>query len=462
MRKTLASIVCCLPSIVVMLDRTAAKWVVPACSANHSTAALPFCNADLPRDTRTWDLIGRLNLTEKVSLLDAGRAWVERLGVHSLEGNECLHGLFNRGNNIEQPNGTVFQYAIDGGVTIFPQSIGMAATFNRSLLWHMGDVISTEAVAKRNEHRRQGPAGQDWPFYLTCWMPVINIARDVRWGRTPETYGEDPLLTRELAAQAVRGVQGDDPRYVKVSAAPKHFTAYDGPESSQQGAPSGRMGFDAEVPPEDLDQTWLDHWKAVIQNSGVHTLGGVMCSYSALDGVPMCGNRRMLTDKLRTEWGTFLRISSQSWSVLVCSVPSRQCIIISTQCLLPGHSGWVVSDCGAISNIATQHHFVNSTVEAAALALTAGCDIQCDSAFGSLPKAIAGGLALQADIDSALYRILIQQFQLGVFDAPELNPFSKFGMELVDSTAHRKLAREAAQQSAVLLSNVYGPQLARV
>lgn len=123
-----------------------------------------------------------------MTLLSAGRAWVERLGVHSLEGNECLHGLFNRGSSIQQPNGTVLQYAIDGGVTTFPQSIGMGATFNRSLLWHMGDVISTEAVAKRNEHRRQGAAEQDWPFYLTCWMPVINIARDTRWGRTPETY----------------------------------------------------------------------------------------------------------------------------------------------------------------------------------------------------------------------------------------------------------------------------------
>jgi beta-glucosidase len=216
-------------------------------------------------------------------------------------------------------------------------------------------------------------------------------------------------------------MQGDDPRYLKVSAAPKHFTAYDGPESSQPGAPSGRMGFDAEVPEEDLDQTWLDHWKAVVENSGVHKLGGVMCSYSALDGVPMCGNRRMLTDKLRTEWG---------------------------------HSGWVVSDCGAIGNIQTQHHYVNSTAEAAALALTAGCDIECDSAFGLLPEAIAGGLALQADVDTALYRSLIQQFQLGVFDKPELNPYSKLGMELVDSAAHRQLAREAAQQSAVLLSNV--------
>ena len=181
------------------------------------------------------------------------------------------------------------------------------------------------------------------------------------------------------------------------------------------------MGFDAEVPEEDLDQTWLDHWKAVVENSGVHKLGGVMCSYSALDGVPMCGNRRMLTDKLRTEWG---------------------------------HSGWVVSDCGAIGNIQTQHHYVNSTAEAAALALTAGCDIECDSAFGLLPEAIAGGLALQADVDTALYRSLIQQFQLRVFDKPELNPYSKLGMELVDSAAHRQLAREAAQQSAVLLSNV--------
>lgn len=161
-----------------------------ACTAGHATQAMPFCNADLPRDARTWDLIGRLNLTEKVSLLTAGRAWVGRLGVHSLEGNECLHGLFNRGNDVTV-DGTLEQYAIDGAATIFPQGIGLAATWNRTLLRAMGDVISTEAVAKRNEHRRNNRT--DWPFYLTCWAPVINIARDPRWGRTPETYGEDPL-----------------------------------------------------------------------------------------------------------------------------------------------------------------------------------------------------------------------------------------------------------------------------
>ena len=403
-------------------DRSAppAKHVTPACT-DSTTSGLPFCDSNLPRDARAWDLIGRLNLTEKVSLLNVGRAWVERLGVHSLEGNECLHGLFNRGQNIALPNGTTVPYKIDGAATIFPQSIGMGATWNRTLLHAMGDVISTEAVAKRNQHRRRGGEAQAWPFYLSCWMPVINIARDTRWGRTPETYGEDPLLTRELAIQAVRGIQGSDSRYLKVSAAPKHFTVYDGPESSQPGAPAGRMGFDAEVPPEDLDQTWLDHWKAVVEGSGEHKLGGLMCSYSALDGVPMCGNRRMLTDKLRTEWG---------------------------------FGGWVVSDCGAVSNIATAHHYKNSTMEAGALALTAGCDLECDSAFDSLPEAISQGLALESDVDTALYRSLIQQFAMGVFDtSPDLNPYSKIGMESVDSAAHRQLAREAAAQSAVLLAN---------
>ena len=149
-----------------------------ACTAGHPTTALPFCDMDMPRDARVWDLIDRLKLTEKVSLLTAGRSWVSRLGVHSLEGNECLHGLFNRGNNVVV-GGKLEQYFIDGAATTFPQGIGLGATFNRTLLRGMGDVISTEAVAKRNEHRRNNRT--EWPFYLTCWAPVINIARDPRW-----------------------------------------------------------------------------------------------------------------------------------------------------------------------------------------------------------------------------------------------------------------------------------------
>ena len=184
------------------------------------------------------------------------------------------------------------------------------------------------------------------------------------------------------------------------------------------------------VPPEDLDQTWLNHWRAVVEGSGVHKLGGVMCSYAALDGVPMCGNRKMLNDKLRTEWG---------------------------------FSGWVVSDCGAVTNIATSHHYVNSerffslhfhsislyfysillqlycmftqspfrlagTMEVGALALTAGCDIECDSTFSTLPEAISAGLALESDVDTALFRSLIQQFAMGVFDKPELNPYTAIGL----------------------------------
>ena len=148
--------------------------ITPACTPGSATSGMPFCDAGLPRDARAWDLIQRLNLTEKVRLLSAQRAWVERLGVHGIEGNECLHGLFNRGSNVEI-NGTVVQYPIDGAATAFPQSIGMAATWNRTLLNAMGDVISTEAVAKRNGHRLGN--GQAWPQYLTCWAPVRQLRR---------------------------------------------------------------------------------------------------------------------------------------------------------------------------------------------------------------------------------------------------------------------------------------------
>ena len=224
--------------------------------------------------------------------------------------------------------------------------------------------------------------------------------------------------------QVVQGLQGEDPQYLKVSAAPKHFTVYDGPESGQPGAPGGRMGFNAKVPAEDLDQTWLNHWRATVQGSGVHPLGGLMCSYSALDNVPMCGNRKMLTDKLRTEWG---------------------------------FEGWVVSDCGAVANIASAHHFVNSSAEAAALALSAGCDIECGGLYNStLPTTIKNGSYSngEADVDTSLFRIYTQQFALGVFDDPARNPYDSLGAADVDTAAHRQLAREAAQQSAVLLANV--------
>jgi beta-glucosidase len=368
-----------------------------------AAAILPFRNPDLPRDGRAWDLIDRLNLTEKVYLLSSSARTVDRLGVHTMEGNECLHGLFNRFHNASG-------YFIDGAATIFPQSIGMSATWNRTLLHAMGEVISTETVAKRNSHRKDPLAATyGYPNYWTCWAPVINIARDTRWGRVPETYGEDGLLSRTLAAEVVKGIQGTDQRYLKVAASPKHFTAYDGPESNQPGSACGRFCMDAKVPPEDLDQTWLDHWEYVVKNSGTHPLSGVMCSYSALDGTPMCANSRMLTDKLRTEWG---------------------------------FSGWVVSDCGAISNIATDHHYVKTREEAGIAALTAGCDLECDSVYQTtLMNATLHGKISIAIIDRALYRIFYQQMTLGVYDPAGLNPYDAVNASVVDSPAHRQLAK---------------------
>jgi beta-glucosidase len=330
-----------------------------------------------------------------------------------MSGTECLHGLLNR---YADANGKLI---VDGVATVFPQSIGLAATWNRTLLRRVGEIISTEAVAKRNQHRNT--SGTGLPTYQTCWGPVINIARDSRWGRVPETYGEDPRLTALLAEQYIKGIQGYDPQYIKVSAAPKHYTAYDGPETVQAGSgPAGRFSMDASVPAEDLADTYLSHWEHVVQNSGIWPLGGLMCSYSAVNGVPMCANDALLTDTLRTEWG---------------------------------FRGWVVSDCGAITNIETQHHYANSTEQAAVMAMTAGCDLECDNVYRLLPDAVRRGVVGEELVDRSVYRVALQQMQLGVYDPVGLNPYDGIGPDQVDSLLHRQTALEAAAQSIVLLSN---------
>ena len=208
---------------------------------------LPFRDPTLPDSARAWDIINRLNVTEKASLLTNGLYLVERLGgtqfdgaVQSMRGNECLHGVVNVFSNESG------RYYPDGRVTSFPQAIGLAASWNASLLRMVGDVASTESVALRNAHRKRNDTSGVHGSYIVCWAPVINIARDVRWGRVAETYGEDGHLTQTLAVEFVQGLQGSDERYLKVAAGVKHFTVYDGPEE-------GRFALDATVPAQDLE-----------------------------------------------------------------------------------------------------------------------------------------------------------------------------------------------------------------
>lgn len=385
-----------------------------------TATSYPFRDPTLPDEARAWDLIGRLTSSEKHQLLTSKSFVVDRLGgtefdgaVQSMAGTECLHGVVNVYSNATNV------YLPDGNVTSFPQAIGLAASWNASLLHAIGDATSTEAVALRNLHRARNDTGGGLKPYLTCWAPVVNIARDARWGRVPETYGEDPFLTQTLAAQMVQGLQGSHPRYLKVAAAVKHFTVYDGPEE-------GRFAVDAAVPPRDLEATWLAPWRHLVAHAGPHPLSGVMASYSAVDGVPLCANRRLLTDALRTEMG---------------------------------FEGWVVSDCGCVSNVATQHHYVANTTLAAAAALSAGVDIFCDDeALAELPRAAELGLLREATVDTALHRMLSTQLRLGLYDPHDgRNPYDAVEpAAALDSAAHRALARQAAAQAAVLLSNEHG------
>jgi beta-glucosidase len=366
-------------------------------SASLIAYAQPYLNPDLTAEKRAADLVARMTLEEKVLQMQNSAPAIPRLGIPAYDWwNEGLHGV-----------------ARAGLATVFPQAIGLAATWDTDLMHRVADTISTEARAKYNEAVRN----QDYSRYhgLTFWSPNINIFRDPRWGRGQETYGEDPFLTSRMAVAFIKGMQGDDPHYYKVIATAKHFAVHSGPEPS-------RHQFDVQPSERDLRDTYLPAFRASIVEAKADS---VMCAYNSVDGAPACANTDLLQKILRGEWG---------------------------------FQGYVVSDCGAIADIFGGHKYKPSSAEASAAAVKAGTDLTCTftNDYRSLPEAVRAGLIAEAEIDRSLERLFVARFKLGMFDPPERVPFSKIPYSEVDSPAHRKLALEAARKSIVLLKNENG------
>jgi beta-glucosidase len=346
-----------------------------------------------PLDSRVKDLVSRLTLEEKVSLLGYQSKAVPRLGIPAYNWwNEALHGV-----------------ARAGEATIFPQAIGMAATFNDSLLKQVSTVISTEARAKYNLAIAQDRHLQY--MGLTFWTPNINIFRDPRWGRGQETYGEDPYLTATMGTAFVKGLQGDDPHYLKTSATAKHFAVHSGPEAT-------RDYFDAVVDEKDLRETYLYAFHALVTNGKVES---VMSAYNSVNGTPNSVNKYLLTDILRMEWG---------------------------------FKGHVVTDCGALNDVFLTHKALPGPVETAAAAIKAGVDLDCSTILqNDAVKAVQQGLLTEKDVDEALSTLFRTEFKLGFYDDPALLPFHSYGADSVNNAYHKALARKVAQQSMVLLKN---------
>ena len=354
-----------------------------------------YLNQDLPFERRVNDLVGRMTLEEKVSQMKDVAPAIERLGIPEYNWwNEALHGV-----------------ARSGLATSFPQAIGLAATWDDSLIFQMATVISDEARAKHHEYVRAG-SRQRYQG-LTFWSPNINLFRDPRWGRGQETYGEDPFLTGRLAVQFIRGMQGDDPKYLKTVATVKHFAVHSGPEPE-------RHSFDAVVSERDLRESYLPHFAAGIREGGAYSL---MCAYNRVEGKAACGSDMLLEVILRGEWG---------------------------------FSGYVVSDCGAIDDIYLRHKVVATGAEAAALAVKTGTDLECGRVYTNLVDAVKQGLITEQEIGTAVKRLFLARFKLGMFDSPDRVRWAQIPYGVLDRPAHRELARRVARESIVLLKNAGG------
>ncbi|MGO9863039.1 MAG: glycoside hydrolase family 3 C-terminal domain-containing protein [Terriglobales bacterium] len=355
-----------------------------------------YMNSALPLEQRVEDLIGRMTLEEKVSQMRDHAAAIPRLGVPKYDWwNEGLHGV-----------------AFAGYATNFPQVIGMAATWDTDLVHIMGETVSTEARAKYNEAMRNND--REMFFGLTFWAPNINIFRDPRWGRGQETYGEDPFLTGRMGVAFVTGMQGNDPKYFRVVSTPKHYAVHSGPEPL-------RHGFNVDASPHDLEDTYLPAFRAAVTEAHAQS---VMCAYNAIDGAPACANTMLLRDHLRNAWK---------------------------------FDGYVVSDCAAIADVNTGHHYAPDMAHAAAAALKAGTDIECGfgpgQAYLALVDAVHQKLVTEAEIDKALHRLFRARFQLGMFDPPSSYAYGRIPMSEVNSPEHRQLSLRAARESIVLLKN---------
>jgi beta-glucosidase len=366
---------------------------LPGAAQAQSPGRSPaYLNPDLPNQQRVDDLVGRMTLEEKVGQMMDRAPAIPRLGIPEYNWwNEALHGV-----------------ARSGLATVFPQAIGMAATWDDSLIFQEASAISDEGRAKYHEYLRKDKHLRYEG--LTFWSPNINLFRDPRWGRGQETYGEDPFLTGSLAVQFVRGLQGDDPKYLKTVATVKHFAVHSGPEPE-------RHTFDAKVDERELRETYLPQFERGIREGGAYSL---MCAYNRLNGKAACADDLLLQDILRGEWG---------------------------------FRGYVVSDCGAIDDIYRGHRVVPTAEQASALAVKTGTDLECGSSYAKLVDAVHQGLITEAQIDTAVKRLYLARFRLGMFDPPSRVPYAGTPYSDLDSPEHRALALRAARESIVLLKN---------
>ena len=344
---------------------------------------------------RVDDLISRMTLDEKVGQLMNAAPGIPRLRIPQYDWwNECLHGVGRAGI-----------------ATVFPQAIGLAATWNARLMRRVAMMISDEARAKHHEALRNDV--HDIYTGLTFWSPNINQFRDPRWGRGQETYGEDPHLTARMGVEFVKGLQGDDPKYLKLVATPKHYAVHSGPEAD-------RHHFDARVDERDLRETYLPAFKATITEAKAVSIMG---AYNRTNGEACNASPTLLQKILRDEWG---------------------------------FDGYVVSDCGAITDIYRDHHVVDTPEQAAAISVKAGCDLECGATYRALGNAVQQGLIDEITLDVSLRRLFTARMRLGMFDPPELVPYAAIPITVNDCAEHQHVALQAARESIVLLKNAAG------
>nr|WP_231969110.1 glycoside hydrolase family 3 C-terminal domain-containing protein [Thermoanaerobacterium sp. RBIITD] len=352
----------------------------------------PYKNSNLPIEERVKDLVSRMTLSEKISQMLHESPAIPRLGIPEYNWwNECLHGV-----------------ARAGIASVFPQAIGLGATFNPDLIYQIAEIISDEARAKHHEFVRNNDRG----IYkgLTFWSPNVNIFRDPRWGRGQETYGEDPFLTGELGVAFVKGLQGNDERYLKLVATPKHYAVHSGPEKL-------RHQFNAVVNNKDLRETYLPAFKKCVKEGHA---ASIMGAYNRTNDEPCCGSKTLLIDILRKEWG---------------------------------FDGYVVSDCGAIDDFHMHHKVTKNAAESATMAVNNGCELNCGNTYESLLTAVKEGLVSEETIDKAVTKLFEARFRLGMFDPPEMVLYANIPYSVNDSDEHRKMTLKAALESIVLLKN---------
>jgi beta-glucosidase len=367
----------------------------------QAPADAKYLNPDLAPAARATDLVSRMTLQEKVLQMQSTAPAIPRLGVPAYNWwNEALHGV------------------VQGRATVFPQAVGLAATWNTDLMQRVADAISTEARAKYHDAQtRPAPTGPDTlatlpgrTAGLTYWSPNINIFRDPRWGRGQETYGEDPFLTARMGVAFVRGMQGNDPKYLKVVATPKHYAVHSGPEPE-------RHTFDAKISETDMVDTYLPAFRATVVEGKAES---VMCVYNAVNGIPGCASTDLLQKRLRDQWG---------------------------------FTGYVVSDCGAVNDIFRNHKYTQTMGGAAVSAVKAGTDLTCGTEYATLVDEVKAGTITEHDIDQALVRLFVARFRLGMFDPKPRVPYASIPISANDSAEHRVLARDASKQAMVLLKN---------